>query len=94
MDESLASVAIDLSGRPYFVFDGDFDREKVGGLPTELVSHFFRSLSQSIGANIHLSVKGEDNHHMIEACFKVFGRALGQAITISGTDLPSTKGIL
>lgn len=94
MDESLASVAIDLSGRPYFVFDGDFDREKVGSLPTELVSHFFRSLSQSIGANIHLSVKGEDNHHMIEACFKVFGRALGQAITISGTDLPSTKGIL
>ena len=94
MDESLASVAIDLSGRPYFVFDGDFDREKVGGLPTELVSHFFRSLSQSIGANIHLSVKGQDNHHMIEACFKVFGRALGQAIRVSGTDLPSTKGIL
>ena len=94
MDESLASVAIDLSGRPYFIFEGDFDREKVGGLPTELVPHFFRSLSQSIGANIHLSVKGEDNHHMIEACFKVFGRALGQAITVSGTDLPSTKGIL
>jgi len=94
MDESLASVAIDLSDRPYFVFEGGFDREKVGGLPTELVAHFFRSFSQSLGATIHLAVKGEDNHHMIEACFKVFGRALGQAVKVSGTDLPSTKGIL
>ena len=94
MDESLASVAIDLSDRPYFVFEGGFEREKVGGLPTELVAHFFRSLSQSLGATIHLAVKGEDNHHMIEACFKVFGRALGQAVKVSGTDLPSTKGIL
>ncbi len=94
MDEARAQVAIDLSGRAYFVFEGEFGRESVGGLPTELVPHFFRSLSGSLGAAWHLTVTGENTHHQIEACFKAAGRALRQATTRSGTDLPSTKGIL
>jgi imidazoleglycerol-phosphate dehydratase/histidinol-phosphatase len=94
MDESIASVTLDLSGRPYFSFKGHFSREKVGGLPTELIPHFFQSLSQSLKASIHIEVNGDDNHHMIEACFKAFGRAFNQAISLTGNSLPSTKGVL
>jgi imidazoleglycerol-phosphate dehydratase / histidinol-phosphatase len=94
MDEALAQVAIDLSGRPYFVFEGQFGRDQVGELPTELVPHFFRSLAETLGAAINLKVEGENTHHMIEACFKGVGRALRQAIRITDASLPSTKGAL
>lgn len=94
MDEALAQVAIDLSGRAYFVFDGQFGRDSVGQLPTELVPHFFRSLADTLGAAINIKVTGENTHHMIEACFKGVGRALRQAIRIEGSELPSTKGTL
>jgi imidazoleglycerol-phosphate dehydratase/histidinol-phosphatase len=94
MDESEAQVALDLSGRPYFVFEGQFGRQQVGELPSELVPHFFRSLSQSLGAALHLSVRGENTHHMIEACFKGVGRALRPALRRDGFDLPTTKGAL
>jgi imidazoleglycerol-phosphate dehydratase/histidinol-phosphatase len=94
MDEAQAQVAIDLSGRPYAVFEGRFGRDAVGGLPTELVPHFFRSLADSLGAAIHLQVRGENTHHMVEACFKGVGRALRQALRIEGTELPSSKGVL
>jgi imidazoleglycerol-phosphate dehydratase/histidinol-phosphatase len=94
MDESQAQVAIDLSGRSYAVFDGRFGRESVGGLPTEMVPHFFRSLADSLGAAIHVQVRGENSHHMVEACFKGVGRALRQAIRLEGSELPSTKGVL
>ena len=94
MDEARAEVALDLSGRAYFVFEGAFNRESVGGLPTELVPHFFRSLADSLGAALHLSVRGENTHHMVESCFKGVGRALRQAIRIEGTELPTTKGVL
>jgi imidazoleglycerol-phosphate dehydratase/histidinol-phosphatase len=94
MDESLAQVAIDLAGRPYFVFEGKFGRDQVGQLPTELVPHFFRSLAETLGAAINIRVTGENTHHMIEACFKGVGRTLRQAIRISDTQLPSTKGVL
>lgn len=94
MDEALATAALDLSGRPLFVFDGVFARERVGDLPTELVPHFFRSLCDAAGINLHLQVRGENNHHQIEACFKVVARALRQAIRREGGDLPSTKGVL
>ena len=94
MDESQAQVAIDLSGRAYAVFEGRFGREHVGGLPTELVPHFFRSLADALGAAIHVSVKGENSHHMVEACFKGVGRALRQALRREGEDLPTTKGVL
>lgn len=94
MDETQARVAIDLSGRPYAVFEGQFGRERVGELPTELVPHFFRSLGESLGAAIHVAVQGENTHHMVEACFKCVGRALRQAFRIEGRELPSSKGVL
>lgn len=94
MDESLASAALDLGGRAYFVFDGQFKRERVGDLPTELVPHFFRSLCDAAGFNLHLRVQGENDHHKVEACFKAFARALRQAIGREGNALPSTKGVL
>ena len=94
MDEALASAALDFSGRALFVFDGAFKRERVGDLPTELVPHFFRSLCDAAGINLHLQVRGENDHHQIEACFKVVARALRQAMRREGTGLPSTKGVL
>lgn len=94
MDESEAVVALDLSGRAYAKFSGSFNREAVGGLPTELVPHFFRSLSEGLGAAIHVTVRGENAHHMIEACFKGVGRSLRQAFRREGRELPSTKGVL
>jgi imidazoleglycerol-phosphate dehydratase/histidinol-phosphatase len=94
MDEALAQVAIDLSGRPYFVFEGKFGRDNVGQLPTELVPHFFRSLAETLGAAINIKVEGDNTHHMIEACFKGVGRTLRQAFRITDKELPSTKGTL
>ncbi|MGH8250541.1 MAG: bifunctional histidinol-phosphatase/imidazoleglycerol-phosphate dehydratase HisB [Steroidobacteraceae bacterium] len=94
MDEARASVVLDLSGRSYARFDGKFERERVGGLPTELVPHFFRSLGDALGAAIHVELRGENSHHMVEACFKGVGRALRQAIRIEGAALPSSKGLL
>ncbi|MET4680628.1 bifunctional histidinol-phosphatase/imidazoleglycerol-phosphate dehydratase HisB [Stenotrophomonas rhizophila] len=94
MDETLASAALDLSGRPYFVFEGEFKRERVGDMPTELVPHFFRSLCDAAGLNLHLSVRGDNDHHKVEACFKALARALRQALPRQGTALPSTKGAL
>lgn len=94
MDETLASVALDFSGRPYFVFDGAFRRERVGDLPTELVPHFFRSVCDSAGLNLHLQVRGDNDHHQVEACFKAFARALRQAVARAGSELPTTKGAL
>jgi imidazoleglycerol-phosphate dehydratase / histidinol-phosphatase len=94
MDEAEAHVALDLSGRPYFVWEGRLHRERVGDMPTELVPHFFRSLCETLGAALHLRVSGENTHHMVESCFKGVGRALRQAIRRDGSDLPSTKGLL
>jgi imidazoleglycerol-phosphate dehydratase / histidinol-phosphatase len=94
MDEAEAQVALDLSGRPFFVWDGTFNRERIGDLPTELVPHFFRSLAESLGAALHLKVRGENSHHMVESCFKGVGRSLRQAIRLESTELPSTKGTL
>ena len=94
MDESLAEVAIDLSGRPAFEFTADFPRDMVGGMSTEMVSHFFASLSQSLRCALHLKVTGENTHHMVEGLFKGLGRALRPALARQGTDLPSTKGVL
>jgi len=94
MDETLASAALDFSGRPYLVFDGQFKRERVGDMPTELVPHFFRSLCDAAGLNLNLKVEGDNDHHKVEACFKALARALRQAIRREGTELPSTKGAL
>jgi imidazoleglycerol-phosphate dehydratase/histidinol-phosphatase len=95
MDEALSQVALDLSGRPFFVFEGKFPRENVGELPSELVPHFFQSLATTLGATLHMSVRGDNTHHMIEAMFKAFGRALRPAVArTAGSDIPSTKGVL
>ncbi len=94
MDETLASAALDFSGRPYFVFEGEFKRERVGDMPTELVPHFFRSLCDASGLNLHWSVRGDNDHHKVEGCFKALARALRQALRREGTALPSTKGAL
>jgi imidazoleglycerol-phosphate dehydratase/histidinol-phosphatase len=94
MDEAQVRVAIDLSGRAYGVFEGKFNREAVGGLPTELVPHFFKSLAEALKAAVHVTITGENTHHMIEACFKGTGRALRQAFRRESDELPSTKGIL
>src|SRR5690606_10322394 len=94
MDEALASAALDFSGRPYFVFEGEFRRERVGDLPTELVPHFFRSLCDAGGLNLNLQVRGDNDHHKVEACFKALARALRQAIRREGAELPTTKGML
>lgn len=92
MDEAEAKVSVDLGGRPYLVFDGKFDAPLLGEYPTEMTEHVFRSLAQSMGAAIHVSVTGENDHHKTEACFKAFGRALRQAVRIEGDRVPSTKG--
>jgi len=95
MDEALAQVALDLSGRAGFVFEGRFPRDSVGGLPTEMVPHFFRSLADALAATLHLSVRGENTHHMVEACFKGVGRCLRQAMRRGeDSDVPSSKGVL
>jgi imidazoleglycerol-phosphate dehydratase/histidinol-phosphatase len=94
MDESEARVALDLSGRAAFRFAAEFPRDAVGALSTEMVEHFFRSLAESLGAALHIEVRGANTHHMIEACFKSVGRCLRQAVSRDGTELPSTKGML
>ena len=94
MDEAQASATLDLSGRPYFVFEGSFAREQVGDLPTELVPHFFHSLCQSAGITLHLAVRGHNAHHQVEGCFKVVARALRMALRREGDAVPSSKGVL
>ena len=94
MDETLARVAIDLSGRPAMVFKGVFPTDRAGDFPAEMCPHFFESLSQTLGAAIQIEVEGSNTHHMIEACFKGLGRALAPAFRRDGTDIASTKGVL
>ena len=97
MDESLAQVALDLSGRPSLVFEGVFERERVGELPTELIEDFFRAFADGLRANLHISAKGRNDHHKVEAIFKAVARALKQAVSIdqrAPDAVPSTKGIL
>ncbi len=94
MDEALAQVSLDLSGRFYLDFQADFPKSNVGDMPTDMVEHVFHSLAENMQANLHIKVTGGNTHHMVEACFKGFGRTLRQAIRQEGEDLPSTKGIL
>ena len=94
MDEANASVSIDLSGRPYPLFEGTFATPFIGDYRTDLTAHVFRSLAEAMGAAVHISVTGDDDHHKTEAVYKAFGRALRQAIRIEGDAVPSTKGVL
>jgi imidazoleglycerol phosphate dehydratase HisB len=94
MDEANATVSIDLSGRPYPLFEGTFDTPFIGDYRTDLTAHVFRSLAEAMGAAVHISVTGQDDHHKTEAVYKAFGRALRQAIRVEGDAVPSTKGVL
>lgn len=97
MDETLVLCAVDLSGRPYLAFDGEFTTDRVGYMDTEMVKEFFYAISYTAGMNLHIRVlSGGNNHHMIEAMFKAFAKALDQATVIDPriTDILSTKGSL
>ncbi len=94
MDETEAKVSIDLGGRPFCVFKGAFETTHIGDYQTEMTAHAFRSLSETLGASIHVEVEGGNDHHKTEACFKALGRALRQATRVEGDALPSTKGML
>ncbi|MFO7573860.1 MAG: histidinol-phosphate transaminase [Bacteroidales bacterium] len=95
MDESLATVAVDMGGRAVLVWDVEFQSEMLGDLPSQMVSHFFRSLSTSARCAIHVKASGENDHHIAEAVFKAFGRALRMALRPSGAAaVPSSKGVI
>ena len=96
MDEALARVSVDLSGRAALAFDAPFkEGGKIGTFDTQLVREFFRALSQAGKFNCHVEApRGTNSHHVAEAIFKALGRALRQAVTITGKDIPSTKGVL
>lgn len=97
MDEAQATIAMDLSGRPYLTFEGEFTREYVGAFPTEMTKHVFHSLAMSLKATLQISVKGENDHHKIEACFKGFARCMRQVLIRNPrilNTIPSSKGTL
>ena len=97
MDECLVMTAIDLGGRPYFVFDGAFTSEKVGDMGTEMIREFFYAVSYSCGMNLHMRIlQPGNNHHMAEALFKSFAKSLDEATAFDPriTDVLSTKGSL
>ena len=94
MDEALATAAVDISGRSFLVFNAAFTNPKMGGFNSQNTRHFFESLTNNAGINVHLDVTGENDHHKTEALFKAFGIALKRAVKITGTGVPSTKGML
>src|SRR5690606_3239267 len=98
MDETLTRVAIDLSNRPYLVWKVEFVRDKVGDMDTELFKGWFQAFAQAAGATLHVEcLYGENNHHIIESCFKALARSLREAVEIDprkADAVPSTKGTL
>lgn len=96
MDDCLCSVALDFGGRPWLVYQADFKREYVGDLPTEMLLHFFKSLSDAAAMNLNIKAEGDNEHHKIEGIFKALAKAIKMAVKrdIYQYELPSTKGVL
>ncbi|MGP8322058.1 MAG: imidazoleglycerol-phosphate dehydratase HisB [Methanosarcinaceae archaeon] len=94
MDEAIAEVALDLGGRSYLMLSADFGSPRVGEFNTQMVGHFFESLVGNANINLHATVRGENDHHMIEALFKAFAYALRRAVVVEGGGVKSTKGVL
>ena len=94
MDEALAEVALDLGGRSYTVLNAEFGSPHVGEFNTQMVGHFFESLAENAKMNLHATVRGDNDHHMIEALFKAFAYALRRAAVVEGGGVKSTKGVL
>ena len=96
LDEALATVVVDVSGRPYFVFDGEFTQTEIGEFTSDMARHFVESVAMNAGLTVHAGVDGENAHHQVEALFKAFARALDDATRIDDrrSDTPSTKGQL
>lgn len=95
MDDSLATVSIDLGGRAWLTWDAEFRREKIGEMPSEMFFHFFKSFSDAAGCNINIKVEGDNEHHKIESVFKAFARAVGMAVKSTGNySIPSSKGTI
>lgn len=97
MDDALAQVGIDFSGRSWLVWDAEFKREKVGDMPTEMFYHFFKSFTDTAKCNLNIKIEGDNEHHKIEAIFKAFAKSIKHAVKIDKTNpavLPSTKGVL
>lgn len=98
MDETLSRVALDISGRPYFIWKVNFTKPKLGDMDTELFREWFQAFAFNAGITLHVeNLYGENNHHIVESCFKALARSLRDAITIDtrkSDDIPSTKGVL
>lgn len=98
MDETLTRIALDLSGRPYFVWNVEFTKPKLGDMDTELFREWFQAFAQTSGMTLHIeNLYGVNNHHIVESCYKGLARALREAITIDprkADAVPSTKGVL
>ncbi|MGP6333078.1 hypothetical protein ACQ9PS_28045 [Escherichia coli] len=96
LDHFSAEIAHALVGKLGFIFQvrATRDIQRVGDLSTEMIEHFFRSLSYTMGVTLHLKTKGKNDHHRVESLFKAFGRTLRQAIRVEGDTLPSSKGVL
>ena len=98
MDETLTRVALDISGRPYFVWNAAFTTPRLGEWDTELIEHWFHSFAQTAGLTLHVEcLYGQNNHHIVESCYKALARALRQAVEIDprkADSIPSTKGVL
>ena len=95
MDEVLCNVTLDISGRPYMVFNCELTRENIGTMSCEMVEEFFRAFCVAAGVTLHINVYyGKNDHHKVEAIFKAFGRALKQAVKIESDRIPSSKGVI
>ena len=95
MDDALAQVALDFGGRPWLEWRVAFRREKIGDVPTEMFSHFFKSFCDTAGCNLNVQAEGGNEHHLIESIFKGWARAIGMAVSRTGSEsVPSTKGTL